>query len=103
MFLEKLVSAHMSTRRNYQQTNSNIGQDNTPLPPQGVSSVLRENKKMHIKRAHISLIKLRKPGTNIRRRRGGIKTDLEETGCGLAQTTDQWWALVNTIINLLVP
>jgi hypothetical protein len=38
-----------------------------------------------------------------------IKMDLREMGWGgmdwidLAQDRDQWWALVNTVINLLVP
>jgi hypothetical protein len=38
-----------------------------------------------------------------------IKIDLREMGCGgmnwicLAQDRDQWWALVNTVMNLRVP
>jgi hypothetical protein len=38
-----------------------------------------------------------------------IRMDLRETECGgvdwihLAQNRDQWWALVNTVMNLQVP
>jgi hypothetical protein len=40
---------------------------------------------------------------------GNIKINLKETGWGgmdwihLAQDRDQWWALVNTVMNLRVP
>ena len=38
-----------------------------------------------------------------------IKMDLQEVGCGgmdwieLAQDTDRWWTLLNSVMNLLVP
>jgi hypothetical protein len=44
-----------------------------------------------------------------RRRENNIKMDLQEGGCGrmnwidLAQDRDMWRALVNAIMNLLVP
>jgi hypothetical protein len=49
--------------------------------------------------------RLRRP----RRWEDNIKMDLRETGWGgmgwihLAQDTDQWWALVNTVMNIRVP
>jgi hypothetical protein len=51
----------------------------------------------------------RPPGRPRRRWMDSIKLDLEETECdgvdwvNLAQNRDQWKALVNTVMNLLVP
>jgi len=44
-----------------------------------------------------------------RRWKGNIRMDLREKGCEvvdwihLAQDKDQWWAVVNTVMNLRVP
>jgi len=44
-----------------------------------------------------------------RRWEDNIKMDLQEVGCGsmdwveLAEDRDRWWALVNEVMNLLVP
>jgi hypothetical protein len=52
---------------------------------------------------------VRKPGRPRRRWVDNIKMDLREIGwCGMdwihmTQDRDQWWTLVNTIMNLRVP
>jgi hypothetical protein len=44
-----------------------------------------------------------------RRWEDNIKVDLQEVGCGgvdwieLAQDRDRWWALVNAVMNVLIP
>jgi len=48
-------------------------------------------------------------GRHRRRWEDNIKMDLQEVGCGgmdwieLAQLGGSWWALVNVVMNLLVP
>ena len=48
-------------------------------------------------------------GRHRRRWEDNIKMDLEEVGCGgmgwieLAQDRDQWWALMNAVMNIWVP
>jgi hypothetical protein len=55
---------------------------------------------------HKGKIPLERP---MHRWEGNIKMDLQNVGLGgrdwidLAQNMDRWWALVNTVLNLLVP
>jgi hypothetical protein len=72
--------------------------------------VARLEEKRNVYRMLAGKLERKRPLRRHRRRReNNIKMDLREIGWGvmdwihLAQDRDQWWAVVNTVMNLPVP